>query len=67
MVFCQNCGNEIAEILKFCPSCGASSNRDESNPEIETNNGQPENLDHKQLRKDRNRELRNRVQRYKPM
>ncbi|WP_366774722.1 zinc-ribbon domain-containing protein [uncultured Treponema sp.] len=21
-MFCQNCGNEISEETKFCPSCG---------------------------------------------
>jgi uncharacterized membrane protein YvbJ len=66
MVFCAICGNEVSEILKFCPSCGASTSKDESDLEIESNNRQlVDDQDHKQARKERYQDLRNRVERYK--
>ena len=37
MVFCANCGTEIAEILKFCPSCGAPANKDQANQDTDSN------------------------------
>ena len=37
MVFCPNWGTEIADILKFCPSCGAPANRDQANQDRDFN------------------------------
>lgn len=28
MPFCENCGNNVSEIAKFCPSCGESLNKE---------------------------------------
>lgn len=67
MVFCSSCGNEIAEILKFCPSCGTPANKDEVNQDENTNNRQLNDNDPKQARKERYQDLRNRVERYKPL
>ncbi len=68
MVFCANCGNEVSEILKFCPSCGAPANKDQGNQELNSNQQHlVDDQDHKQARKDRYQVLRNRVERYKPM
>jgi len=55
MISCVNCGGEVADILKFCPSCGTSTN---SENEIE---------DYKRSKKDRYQDLRVRVDNYKPM
>jgi uncharacterized Zn finger protein (UPF0148 family) len=66
MVFCANCGTEIAEILRFCPSCGALANKDQDNEDMDSSDRQLGNQDHKQARKDRYQDLRNRVERYKP-
>lgn len=44
MAFCSNCGNQVAEGVKFCPSCGkpvgaaAAENQPSATPE--TGNGQ---------------------------
>ena len=27
-LFCASCGNEVSEILKFCPACGALSSKE---------------------------------------
>lgn len=67
MVFCPNCGTEIADILKFCPSCSAPANIDQANQDMDSSDRQLGNQDHKQARKDRDQVLRNRVERYKPM
>jgi predicted amidophosphoribosyltransferase len=67
MAFCANCGTEIADILKFCPSCGAPANKDQDNKDMDSSDRQLDNQDHKQARKDRYQVLRNRVERYKPM
>lgn len=67
MVFCPNWGTEIADILKFCPSCGAPANRDQANQDRDFNYQQLEDQDHKQARKERYQDLRNRVERYKPL
>ena len=67
MVFCANCGTEIADILKFCPSCGAPANKDQANQDMDSNYQQLGDQDHKQARKERYQDLRNRVERYKPM
>lgn len=55
MVFCSNCGTESAEILKFCPSCGTPSSKEK------------DSSDHKQAKKDRYQDLRNKIEKYKPM
>lgn len=67
MAFCANCGTEIADILKFCPSCGAPAYKDQDNEDMDSSDRQLDNQDHKQARKDRYQVLRNRVERYKPM
>ena len=67
MVFCANCGTAIADILKFCPSCGSPANKDQRNQDMDSSERQLGNQDHKQARKDRYQDLRNRVERYKPM
>lgn len=67
MVFCANCGNEISENIKFCPSCGGATSIDETNAEIESDNRELDNKDLKQARKERYQDLRNRVERYKPL
>jgi predicted nucleic acid-binding Zn-ribbon protein len=66
MVFCANCGTEISEILKFCPSCGSPNNNVEDDENIDSND-QRNNVDHKQAKKDRYNDLRTRVEKYKPM
>jgi predicted amidophosphoribosyltransferase len=55
MVFCANCGSEVADILKFCPTCGAPTSKED------------DSQDHKQSKKDRYQDLRGRVERYKPI
>jgi hypothetical protein len=55
MTYCENCGAYVAEILKFCPSCGTPSNAEN------------EIIDHKISKKDRYQDLKNRVESYKPM
>ena len=54
MIFCSNCGTEITEILKFCPSCGDS-----------PTSGEKDTIDHKQAKKDRYRDLRTRLEKCK--
>ena len=67
MAFCANCGTEIAEILKFCPSCGTPANTEGINQGMDPDYEQLDDKDHKQVKKDRYSNLRNRVERYKPM
>ena len=67
MIFCPNCGNEVAEILKFCPDCGEPVNKSEENQDTNATNRQRSNQDHKQAKKERYQDLRNRIERYKPM
>ncbi len=68
MVFCADCVTEIADILKFCPSCGAHANKEETNQEMKSHSGQlADQQDHKQAKKECYQDLRNRVERYKPM
>lgn len=55
MVFCEECGGEIQDILKFCPSCGAPTSKEK------------DSQNHKQLKKERYQDLRGRIERYKPM
>lgn len=67
MGFCVNCGSEVSEILKFCPSCGTPANKDQANHDTESTYQQVDDQNHKQAKKDRYQDLRNRIERYKPM
>ena len=67
MVFYASGGTEASETLKFCPSCGAPANKEGINQDTDPNYEQLDDKDHKQVKKDRYSNLRNRVERYKPM
>lgn len=67
MGFCSNCGTEISEILKFCSNCGSPTNSESNVQDLDSEVYRKNNQDHKQAKKDRYQDLRNRIESYKPM
>jgi len=59
-MFCSNCGNETADILRSCPRCGAPTT-------IPNSNKENDKQEYRQLKKDNYQNLKDRVERYKPM